>query len=114
MDAGVHRFLPVAEVQRLVFGVRVARRILDAGEEQRRVAEEFRERRNETDRAAGTGHDRGLAESFFEGAARGVEERMRAVGLPRIGAADELRGDEGLLELAHQQPGYVAANRAQR
>src|SRR5215212_1753508 len=65
--------LPVAEVQALVLRMRVARRVLDAHQQQRRAFERRRERADEADRAAGADHLRLASVAARERAPRSVE-----------------------------------------
>src|SRR5205085_8955958 len=81
-DCALHGLLPVAEVQALVFRVRVGVRILDTDEERGHAAELFRERLDEGDRPATPDRHRALAVSLFERAKRGLKCRMARVGVP--------------------------------
>src|SRR5437762_1676000 len=57
MNRGAHAFLPVAEMETLVFGVSVAGRVLDARQQARGAREEIRKGLHEADRAPGAHED---------------------------------------------------------
>src|SRR6266545_4802279 len=82
VDGGGNALPEVAEVEALVLGMRVARGVLDPGEQAGRAAEQIGEGLHEPDRSARPDHRRLFLEAGLEGAAGRLEGGSVGVGRP--------------------------------